>query len=157
MKITLLQIGKTNDVNITGIIEDYFKRIKRYMPFEIVTIPDVKFSRKDNIEKLKNAEGKLIIQRIKKEHEVFILDSGGVEMSSKEFSSFISGKINYSRKELLFIIGGAYGFSEKVYEIANKKLSLSKMTFPHQLVRIIFLEQLYRAFTIIYGEPYHNE
>lgn len=157
MKITLLQIGKTTNSDLRGIIEDYSKRINRYLPFEIITIPDLKYSKKVDIDSLKNKEGEMIIQRIRQDNEIILLDVKGKELSSKEFSVFIHSKMNYSKKGLLFIIGGAYGFSNKVYEIAKDKISLSKMTFSHQLIRIIFLEQLYRAFTIIHGEPYHNE
>ncbi len=157
MKIILIQVGKTDDFNVNELLFKYVKRLKHYVSFEEVIIADQKFSKKQNIEYLKNKEGELIEKKILPGDFIIILDEKGIQYSSVGFSDYLKKKMSLSIKRLVFIIGGAYGFSSKVYEIANEKISLSKMTFSHQLIRVIFLEQLYRAFSIIKGEPYHHE
>ena len=157
MKILLLQIGKTNKDYLKKGVEEYANRIKKYISFDIYSIPDIKVSKKINVNIIKEKEGKEIITKLKSDDKVILLDERGKKYTSIDFSKYLINKMNQSTKRLVFIIGGAYGFSDKVYEIANEKLSLSEMTFSHQIIRLIFLEQLYRAFTIIKGEPYHNE
>ncbi|MFC2137251.1 23S rRNA (pseudouridine(1915)-N(3))-methyltransferase RlmH [Bacteroidota bacterium] len=157
MRITLLQVGKTNDKKLNELIKKYESRINHYIRFEIVDIPDTKFSKKLNLENIKAREGELIEKRILPGSFVILLDERGKQHSSKKFADYIQHKMNLSVKQLVFIIGGAYGFSDKVYEIANDKIALSEMTFSHQIVRLLFMEQLYRAFSIIKGEPYHHE
>ena len=157
MKITLLQVGKTDDRNLEEIIKNYEKKINHYVRFDINTISEQKFSKKMNFENIKSIEGDHIQKKIQQSSYVILLDERGKQNTSTQFADYIQHKMNLSIKQLVFIIGGAYGFSNKVYEIANDKISLSNMTFSHQIVRLLFLEQLYRAFTIINGEPYHHE
>ena len=157
MKIKVLQIGKTNDEYLLKGIDEYSLRIKNYVPFEIETIPYLKNSNSFSTELVKQKEGELILQKIKKEDILILLDENGKTYSSKGFATFLQQQMNAGNKQLIFLIGGAYGFSSDVYERANGKLSLSSMTFSHQIIRIIFIEQLYRGFTIIHHHPYHHE
>lgn len=157
MKIKLLLIGKTNESYLLKGIEDYSVRIKNYLPFEIETIPYLKNATAFSQELLKQKEGELILQKIKKEDIVILLDENGKTHHSIGFSNFLQQQMNTGNKQLIFIIGGAYGFSSDVYSRANGKISLSLMTFSHQLIRLIFVEQLYRGFTIIHHHPYHHE
>jgi 23S rRNA (pseudouridine1915-N3)-methyltransferase len=157
MKIKLLQIGKTNDEYLLRGIDEYSVRIKNYVPFEIETIPYLKNSNSFSTELVKQKEGELILQKIKKEDILILLDENGKTYSSKGFATFLQQQMNTGNKQLTFLIGGAYGFSSDVYERANGKISLSSMTFSHQIIRIIFIEQLYRGFTIIHHHPYHHE
>lgn len=157
MKIKLLQIGKTNDEYLLRGIDEYCARIKNYVPFEIETIPYLKNSNSFSSELVKQKEGELILQKIKKEDILILLDENGKTYSSKGFATFLQQQMNTGNKQLIFLIGGAYGFSSDVYERANGKISLSSMTFSHQIIRIIFIEQLYRGFTIIHHHPYHHE
>lgn len=157
MKIKLLVVGKTDEGFIEEGIEKYLKRLKHYISFEIATLPDVKQGSKLNIEKLKEEEGKLILQKLETSDQVILLDEKGKNFSSEEFAGFLQKKMNGGFSSLVFIVGGAFGFSEDVYKRANEQLSLSKMTFSHQMVRLFFTEQLYRAFTIIKGEKYHHK
>jgi 23S rRNA (pseudouridine1915-N3)-methyltransferase len=157
MKIALLQTGKTTDKNVAGIADLYLSRIAKYNPFEIITLPDIKNSSSLPVQELKIKEGKKIIQTLNDEDYVVLLDERGKEFSTSEFSKWMEKSFMISRKRIIFVIGGAWGFSDEVYERADFRISLSKMTFPHQLVRLLFLEQLYRIFTIIRGEPYHHE
>lgn len=150
-------VGKTGSANLRQGIEEYTRRINRYIPFDIVELPDVKTSRKLTEEKQKEAEGELIFQRIQPADFVVLLDEHGREMTSREFSANLEKKAMTVPKQLYFIIGGPYGFSPAVYARANEKLSLSKMTFPHELIRLFFTEQLYRAMTIQRNEPYHHD
>ena len=156
MRLALFQIGKTSLNYINKGVEEYSKRINNYMPFELITLPDERYTKSQSIENLKIKEGKTIISKIKKTDYVILLDEKGKQFNSKEFSGFINNKIQISKQQIIFIIGGAYGFSDETYKIADEKIALSKMTFPHQLIRLIFLEQLYRAFTILNNEPYHH-
>lgn len=157
MKIKLLQIGKTNDEYLLRGIDEYSVRIKNYVPFEIETIPYLKNSNSFSPELVKQKEGELILQKIKKEDILILLDENGKTHSSKGFATFLQQQMNTGNKQLTFLIGGAYGFSSDVYERANGKISLSSMTFSHQIIRILFIEQLYRGFTIIHHHPYHHE
>ncbi len=153
MKITLILVGKTAVKEVKAICDDYAKRINRYVKFEEIVIDSIKI---DDIAKLKLKEGELILKKIAPTDHVILLDDKGREYTSEQFSAQIEGYFNQSYKNVCFIVGGAYGFSPDVYARANGKLSLSKMTFSHQIIRAIFAEQLYRAFTIIHNEPYHH-
>ncbi|HEX2921267.1 MAG TPA: 23S rRNA (pseudouridine(1915)-N(3))-methyltransferase RlmH [Bacteroidales bacterium] len=157
MKIALLQTGKTTDKTISSILDDYTTRIKKYSGFEIVTVPDLKNTRSMPSSEQKIKEGKRILQYLNTDDYVILLDERGKEMRTTDFSEMLDKLFMTPKKRAVFIIGGAWGFSEEVYLRSDYRLSLSKMTFPHQLVRLLFIEQLYRAFTIIKGEPYHHE
>ena len=156
MKITLLVIGKTADARLVSLIEDYRQRLTHYVPFEFVVIPDIKNAKALSQEQLKLAEGEAILSRLTPVMEVLLLDEHGREFRSIEFADFLQKEMS-SGKDLVLVIGGAYGFSEPVYARANGKISLSQMTFSHQMIRIMAIEQIYRAMTILRGEPYHHE
>ena len=156
MKSELIVIGKTVDKHIIACIEDYNKRISHYMSFGITTIPNIKDTKNMSEDVQKEKEGEMILKMIQPSDHVVLLDEHGKNFRSIEFAEWIEQKQIHARK-LVFVIGGPYGFSPKVYERANEKLSLSKMTFSHQMIRLIFIEQIYRACTIIKGEPYHHE
>lgn len=157
MKICLLVVGKTDDTYLQNGIEIYLKRIPHYIPFEMKIIPDLKNSKNLSEEQQKEKEGELILQQLNSSDEVLLLDELGFEASSADFARFLEKKMGSGTKRLVFIIGGPYGFSGSVYSRAHGKFSLSKMTFSHQMVRLIFTEQLYRAMTILKGEPYHHQ
>jgi 23S rRNA (pseudouridine1915-N3)-methyltransferase len=157
MKIALLQTGKTTDKHISEVVDLYSNRIKKYSVFEIITLPDVKNTRNMSANEQKMKEGKRIIQSISSDDYIILLDEKGKELRTVEFSEWVKKLFLLQKKRIVFIIGGPWGFSEEVYNRADFRMSLSKMTFPHQLVRLLFLEQLYRVFTIIKGEPYHHE
>jgi len=157
MKIALLQTGKTTDRNVSGLADMYISRIKKYSVFEVITIQDLKNTKNMSVKDLKQKEGVRILQSVSADDYVILLDERGKEIRTSEFSVLMGKIFLLPKKRILFIIGGAWGFSDEVYCKADLKISLSKMTFPHQLVRLLFLEQLYRAFTIIKGEPYHHE
>lgn len=157
MKICLLVIGKTDEEYLRHGLEIFTRRIPHYILFEMKIIPDVKNSKNMSEEQQKDKEGELILQQVLSSDEVFLLDEKGMEVSSVEFARFLEKKMLSGLRRLVFVIGGPYGFSSGVYSRANGKLSLSKMTFSHQMVRLIFTEQLYRAFTILKGEPYHHQ
>ncbi|MDP3555876.1 MAG: 23S rRNA (pseudouridine(1915)-N(3))-methyltransferase RlmH [Bacteroidota bacterium] len=157
MKILLLQIDKTQDSYLTDGIEIYTKRLKNYCSFEIQTINVPKTVRQRTQPEQKQEEAKLILANILPEDQLILLDEKGKEYSSLDFSNFIAQKQNASVKRLIFLIGGPFGFSDVIYKRANLKISLSQMTFSHQMVRLFFVEQLYRAFTILKGEKYHHE
>lgn len=156
MKITLLVIGKTDKDFVIKGIEEYEKRLTRYVPFEMVVIPDIKNTKNMSEQQQKQKEGALILSKIKSSDTLLLLDENGKTFSSVQFSQFIEQKMINSNKNIVFVIGGPYGFSDEVYRAAQGKISLSKMTFSHQMIRMIFVEQLYRAMTIIKGEPYHH-
>ena len=156
MKTILLLVGKTQNKNFQAGISDYSERITHYMPFEIKVIPELKNTRNLNEEQQKVREGELILKELQPADTVVLMDEHGKELRSIELAQWLRGKQNISRR-LVFVIGGPYGFSPDVYARANEQLSLSKMTFSHQMVRLIMVEQLYRACTIIKGEPYHHE
>lgn len=157
MKITLLLTGKTTDDYILKGMDNYIKRLKRYIGFNIDVIPALKSTKNLSQEQIKVKEGDLILNRLGPGDVLILLDEKGKEMTSIGFSKFIQDHMLQSTKKLVFVVGGAYGFSQEVYKKANSKLSISQMTFSHQIIRLIFLEQLYRAFTIINNEPYHHE
>ena len=156
MKTVLIQVGKTVNKHFATGINDYVERINHYMPFEVMTIPELKNTKSLTEEQQKQAEGELILKQLQPSDTVVLLDEHGVEMRSLEFTSWLQKK-QLSARRLVFIIGGPYGFSPALYQRANEKVSLSRMTFSHQMVRLIFTEQIYRACTIIKGEPYHHE
>jgi 23S rRNA (pseudouridine1915-N3)-methyltransferase len=155
MKITLLAIGKTNSAEIRNIVDDYSKRISRYVKFEAVYIENSQQKFSDN-EKQKIKEGEHILKKLQAGDYLILLDERGKEYNSVQFAEQLNLLFNQSIKNICFVIGGAYGFSEEVYARSNAKISLSRMTFSHQIIRAIFAEQLYRAFTIINNEPYHH-
>ncbi|MDR1348993.1 MAG: 23S rRNA (pseudouridine(1915)-N(3))-methyltransferase RlmH [Prevotellaceae bacterium] len=157
MKISLTVTGKTNFDWVAQAVEMYAKRMKKYVSFDIKYIADIKNTKNMTSEIQKAKEGELILSALDVKDYTVLLDERGENFSSVEFADFIKGKIISSTKSLVFVIGGAYGFSQDVYKRADYKISLSRMTFSHQSVRLIFAEQLYRAFTIINGEPYHHE
>lgn len=157
MKITLLQTGKTTDKNILELVDLYANRIRKYTAFDIVTLPEIKNTKNMPVAEQKAKEGSRILQTITDDDYVILLDERGKEQKTMEFSGALEKMFFLPKKRIVFVIGGPWGFSDSVYSRADNKMSLSKMTFPHQLVRLLFLEQLYRAFTIIKGEPYHHE
>ena len=156
MKTLLILVGKTTDKHFQAGINDYVDRIGHYMPFELVTIPELKNTKSLSEQQQKAAEGDLILKQIQPSDTVVLLDEHGKEFRSKEFAKWLEQKRNTARR-LVFVVGGPYGFSQEVYARANEQLSLSKMTFSHQMIRLVFTEQIYRACTIIKGEPYHHE
>lgn len=156
MKTWLMMVGKTTDKRYTSAIQDYVERITHYMPFNVEIIPEPKQTRNLTEEQQKTYEGKELLKRITPTDTVVLLDERGKELRSLEFADFIRRQ-QQSARRLVFVIGGPYGFSKDVYDRAGGMISLSRMTFSHQMVRLIFAEQLYRACTIIKGEPYHHE
>ena len=156
MKITLLVVGKTTDQRLQTLIEDYQQRLKHYIPFEMVVIPDLRNAKALTQTQIKEQEGIEILRRITPAMDVILLDEHGREYRSIEYAQWIQKKMAAGR-DVTFIVGGPYGFSPAVYERANGKISLSKMTFSHQMIRLFFTEQIYRAMTILRGEPYHHE
>lgn len=157
MKILLLVIGKTDAAYIRAGIEEYEKRLTRYVPYEMKILPDVKNAKNMSEALQKEKEGEMLLGEFLGTDFVVLLDENGKQYTSVGFSEFLSQKMLNATKRLVFVVGGPYGFSENVYKRANDKISLSKMTFSHQMVRMIFAEQLYRAMTIMRGEPYHHE
>ena len=157
MKITLLTVGKTDRDWVKQGLDIYVSRLKHYIPFNINEIPELKNVSSLSKDQIKTKEGELILKNVRATDDVILLDEHGKEYSSVEFAAALQKKITYEGRDIIFIIGGAYGFSEEVYRRANSKISLSRMTFSHQMVRTIFAEQIYRAFTIMKGEPYHHE
>ena len=156
MKIVFLVIGKTDESYLdTGILK-YIKRLEHYVPFEMKIIPDIKNRKTLTEEQQKKAEGELILSNINVGDDLVLLDENGKTFSSVSFSQWIEKQMNIGSKRMIFVVGGPYGFSKEVYAKAKFKISLSEMTFSHQMIRLIFVEQLYRAFTIIKGEPYHH-
>ncbi|MBQ9637193.1 MAG: 23S rRNA (pseudouridine(1915)-N(3))-methyltransferase RlmH [Prevotella sp.] len=156
MKTELILVGKTADKHFAAGIDDYASRITHYMPFTLTTIPELKNTKSLSEDQQKEREGELILQRIQPSDTVVLLDEHGLELRSVELAEWLRKK-QLAARRLVFVIGGPYGFSPAVYARANEKLSLSRLTFSHQMVRLIFTEQLYRACTIIKGEPYHHE
>lgn len=156
MKIKFLVIGKTDDERLRKIMEDYERRLTHYTSFETVCVAEVKNAGKLSEAQLKIKEGEKIMELLNRGDELILLDERGRDYSSTEFSSFVAKRLDTGTKCLVFVAGGAYGFSETIQEKASSLVSLSRMTFTHQIVRLIFLEQLYRAFTIIRGESYHH-
>lgn len=156
MKIKLLVVGKTSNNLLASLILDYVKRINRYVNFELIEVNNIKL-KKANFTEIQKKEGIKILEKIYNEDEVILLDENGKTYNSVDFSKFIENKKINSSKNITFVIGGAFGFSKNVYLRSNSKISLSKMTFSHQIIRLFTVEQLYRAFTIINKHPYHNQ
>lgn len=157
MKIQLLVIGKTSADYISKGTDLYLNRLSHYIPTEIKVLPDIKNTRKLTEEQQKTAEGEQFLNALQGGDYVVLLDERGKEFTSREFSTFIQHKMNTVSRNLVFIIGGPYGFSKAVYDRADSLLSLSRMTFSHEMVRLFFIEQIYRAMTILRGEPYHHD
>lgn len=156
MKTLLLLVGKTQNKHFIAGINDYAERIGHYMPFEIKVIPELRNTKNLSEQQQKTQEGELLLKQLQPSDTMVLLDERGTEHRSVEFADWLQKKQNTSRR-LVFIIGGPYGFSEAIYKRANEMVSLSRMTFSHQMVRLVFTEQIYRACTIIKGEPYHHE
>jgi len=157
MKIILLTVGKTTNSNLITLQEEYQNRLKFYIPFELIVIPELKNTKSLSIIEQQEKEADLILKQIEPTDKVVLLDEKGKQFTSVAFSEYISKKLMATHKRMIFVVGGPYGFSERVYQRANNKISLSAMTFSHQMIRLIFVEQLYRAMTILKGEPYHHE
>jgi 23S rRNA (pseudouridine1915-N3)-methyltransferase len=157
MKITFLTVGKTEDAYLKDGIDKYVKRLKHYTKLELIDIPELKNTKALTEQQQKVKEAEVILKKISSLDHVILLDEKGMELSSIQFAAYIDKKSISSTSSLVFVVGGPYGFDQSVYERANDKLSLSQMTFSHQMIRLFFTEQLYRAFTILKGEPYHHE
>lgn len=157
MKVQLIAIGKMNDAPLVQAVEKYMKRLVHYIPFQFITIPDVKTTRAMTEQRQKDTEGQSILSAIDSRDYVVLLDERGKEFTSREFAAYVDKKTLSLPGNLVFVIGGPYGFSQEVYDRANDKISLSRMTFSHEMVRLFFVEQLYRAMTILRGEPYHHD
>lgn len=156
MKIKLIIVGKTDQEYLAEGIAVYEKRLKNYIPYECIVIPALKNAKNLSVDEQKGREGDLILKSLSQSDSVILLDEKGVAYSSLEFSKFIQHQMNSGIKNVVFVVGGPYGFSDEVYRRGNKKIALSKMTFSHQMVRLFFFEQMYRAMTILKGEPYHH-
>ncbi|PQJ14825.1 23S rRNA (pseudouridine(1915)-N(3))-methyltransferase RlmH [Aureicoccus marinus] len=156
MIISLLCVGKTDSKEISSLLEDYEKRLRHYIRFERIELPDVKRKNLSPAQQ-KSAEAELILKKLSPPDQVILLDEKGKEFRSVEWSAQLESKMIQGTKRLVFLVGGPYGFDEQIYQRADSKISLSRMTFSHQMVRLFFIEQLYRAFTIIRNEPYHHE
>ncbi|MDT0559194.1 23S rRNA (pseudouridine(1915)-N(3))-methyltransferase RlmH [Ichthyenterobacterium sp. W332] len=156
MQITLLTIGKTDNTQLNKLIEDYKKRLVHYIKFEFEIIPDIKNSKNLSEALQKQKEGEQILAKVSKSDRLILLDENGKQFDSITFSNYLQKHMNSGLKNLIFVIGGPYGFSDALYQRSDGKLSLSKMTFSHQMVRLFFIEQLYRGFTILRNEPYHH-
>ena len=157
MKIVFLTVGKTEDAYLKDGIDKYVKRLKHYTRLEIVELAELKNTKALTPEQQKVKEAEMILKKVSPLDHVVLLDENGTEFSSKQFANYLDKKAISSTSTLIFVVGGPYGFDQTVYARANDKLSLSRMTFSHQMIRLLFTEQLYRAFTIIKGEPYHHE
>jgi len=157
MKIKLLAIGKTDNKNLIALIDEYQNRLKHYIKFELEIIPDIKNVKNLSEVQQKEKEGELILSKLQNTDQLVLLDDKGNAYSSIQFSQYLQKKMNSGVKQLVLVIGGPYGFSEAVYKKSSGKVSLSKMTFSHQMIRLFVVEQLYRGFTILKNEPYHHE
>lgn len=157
MNIKLIVVGKSESEHLRSWVEVYVKRLSHYIGFEIITLPDVKNAKNLSVGELKEREGEMILRQIEKADKVVLLDEKGKEFSSMEFSKYLEKQMNASVRTLAFVVGGAFGFSPKVYEKIGERIAISRMTFSHQMIRLLVVEQIYRAFTILKGEPYHNE
>lgn len=157
MKVTLLVVGKTINKHFVELIDDYAGRLKHYIGFVLQVIPDLKNTKSLSESQQKTMEGEQILKAVQPGDVLVLLDEHGKELRSVEFSKWMENKMQTVNRRLIFVIGGPYGFSDAVYAAAREKLSISKMTFSHQMIRLIFVEQLYRAMTIMKGEPYHHE
>lgn len=157
MKLQLIVVGKTTSRPLEGMIADYTERLKHYLPFAIDVIPELKNTKALSEQQQKDKEGEAILRLLNDGDHVVLLDEGGKEFRSVEFADYLQRKQASGARRLVFVVGGPYGFSKDVYGRANEKVSLSRMTFSHQMVRLFFVEQCYRAMTILRGEPYHHE
>jgi len=157
MNIKLIAIGKTDDKQLLQLIEQYQKRLKHYIKFDLDIIPDIKNVKNLSEKQQKEKEGELILKKLSPTDVLVLLDENGKQFTSVDFSSYLQKKMNAGIKQLVFVIGGPYGFSEAVYQKAQGKVSLSKMTFSHQMIRLFVVEQIYRGFTILKNEPYHHQ
>jgi len=157
MKIKLIYVGKTGKSFLQEGEKEYIKRLKRYISFDKIEVPDVKNTKKRSENEIKTLEAKAILKHLKPNDFVILLDEKGKEMSSVEFSTYLQKQFNLGNRGLVFVIGGPYGFSESLRQRGDAKMSLSKLTFSHQMIRMFFVEQLYRALTIMKGEPYHHQ
>lgn len=157
MQITLIAIGKTDNPDLERLIAIYEKRLQHYIKFQLQVVPDIKNSKNLSEAQQKEKEGELILGQIQNSDVLILLDEKGKQYTSMEFSQFLQKKMNSGIKNLVLVIGGPYGFSDAVYQRSNGKISMSKMTFSHQMVRLFFVEQLYRGFTILRNEPYHHQ
>lgn len=157
MKILFLMIGKTVDKRLTTLIDEYAERVKHYMPFDMEVIPELKNTKALSAEQQKEKEGELLQKQLRDGDYIVLLDEEGKELRSIEFAVYLEKKQSQVARRLVFVVGGPYGFSPTLYKLAKEKISLSKMTFSHQMIRLFFVEQLYRAMTILRGEPYHHE
>jgi len=157
VNIKLIAVGKTDNPALQQLISTYEKRLSYYINFELQLLPDIKNSKSLSEEQQKIKEGELILSYVEPSHHLILLDERGKEYTSIAFADELQKKMNTSIKQLTFVIGGPYGFSQAIYQRANSKLSLSKLTFSHQMIRLFFVEQLYRAFTILRNEPYHHQ
>ena len=156
MKLTLLLSGKTTNAQLQTLIDDYVKRLAHYVPFSMQVLPDLKNAKTLSMDQVKEQEGQLILKALSPNQEVVLLDEHGRELRSVEFADYVQRKLS-SGRDVAFVVGGPYGFSKAVYDRADGQLSISKMTFSHQMIRLLFTEQLYRAMTILHHEPYHHE
>jgi 23S rRNA (pseudouridine1915-N3)-methyltransferase len=157
MTIKLIAIGKTDINELQSLMDDYIKRLRFYIKFSIDIIPDIKNAKNLSEEQQKQKEGELILGKLNTTDVLILLDENGIQFDSVHFSEYLQKHMNSGIKQLVFVIGGPYGFSQEVYNKSNGKLSLSKMTFSHQMIRLFFIEQLYRGFTILRNEPYHHK
>lgn len=157
MKITFITVGKTEDAYLKDGIEKYVKRLKHYTKLELADIPELKNTKALTEEQQKTKEAELILKKVTPQDHLILLDEAGQEFTSVQFANYLNKRAISSVVSLVFVVGGPYGFDQSVYQRANDKMSLSRMTFSHQMVRLFFVEQLYRAFTIIKGEPYHHQ
>lgn len=157
MNIKLLTIGKTDNKNLQSLIDEYTKRLSFYIKFDLEIIPDIKNVKNLSEAQQKEKEGELILSKLAATDQLILLDENGTTFSSVGFSDYLQKKMNAGIKTLVFVIGGPYGFSEEVYKKAQGKISLSAMTFSHQMVRLFIIEQIYRGFTILKNEPYHHQ
>lgn len=157
MNIKLVVVGKTEEKYLKEGIDIFEKRLKFYIPYEMIIIPSLKDTKSLSPQMVKEKEGELIIKQVSKADKVILFDEMGEEFRSIEYANFLQKNMNAGIKTMYFVVGGAFGFSDEVYKIANLKIAMSKMTFSHQMIRLMIVEQLYRAFTILKNEPYHNE
>ncbi|MEA4968718.1 MAG: 23S rRNA (pseudouridine(1915)-N(3))-methyltransferase RlmH [Bacteroidaceae bacterium] len=157
MNIKLIFVGKTEEKYLQEGIEIYEKRLKNYINFETIVIPSLKDTKNLSPQIVKEKEGELILKQVSKYDKIILFDEKGLEFTSMDYSVFLQKHMNAGVKNLFFVVGGAFGFSDEVYKKADQKVALSKMTFSHQMIRLLIVEQIYRAFTILKNEPYHNQ
>ena len=157
MKLLLLVVGRTVDKRPTALIDEYAGRLKHYLPLELEVVPELKNTKAMSPEVQKQREGELLQRQLREGDCIVLLDEGGKQYRSTEFAAYFDRKQQQAARRLVFIVGGPYGFSPDIYRLAQEKISLSLMTFSHQMIRLLFVEQLYRAMTILRGEPYHHE